>query len=125
MPTKNLTKADEIALLREFVVGLPEVSYLRSALEPFAVEFERDIYSDIVPSVHESWVARLEADAELREAQRKVREVNEEAEKARREAAVAHARLNKLIDLLREVKVSAEVAERSAERVASKLYSSL
>ena len=62
--------------------------------------------------------ARSEAEGILAEARN-------DAEKARREGCLVHAQLQKLVEALREVKVSAEVAERSAKGVASKLSSSL
>jgi hypothetical protein len=123
--TKSLTKSDEIETLHGFVQSLPRFSYLRSALEPFLVDFERGVYSDYVPSVRESWDARIAADKEASEARAKAQEARNDAEKARREGCLVHAQLQKLVEALREVKVSAEVAERSAKGVASKLSSSL
>jgi hypothetical protein len=122
---KNLSKANEVALLRDFVQSLPGESYLRSALEPFVIQFEQGIYSDIVPSVRESWDARIEADAEAKEARAAVARIRSEAETARREACLVHARVNKIVDTLRELSGSVDYASREAKSAASRLHSNL
>jgi hypothetical protein len=121
MPTKILTKADEIALIREFVVSLPEVSYLRSALEPFAEEFERDIYSDLIPQVRDSWNARIEADRETKAAREELRSVQAEIRKARLEATIESARILRLRDAFQSIRTSAGAGERAINEIVESL----
>jgi hypothetical protein len=79
-----MTKAEEIATLKAFVTGLPRDSYVRDALEPFLVEFERGVYSDYVPTVIESWRHRREAEEETAKARQQMRDVEAELDRAKR-----------------------------------------
>jgi hypothetical protein len=78
-----MTKHEEIETLRKFVAGLPRDSYVRDALEPFLLEFERGVYSDYVPSVFQSWEHRLEAEMETKEARAALKAVEDEIKKAK------------------------------------------
>ena len=79
-----MTKAEEIATLKAFVADLPRDSYVRDALEPFLVEFERGVYSDYVPTVIESWRHRLEAEREANEARAALKSIEDEVKAAGR-----------------------------------------
>lgn len=79
-----MTKQQEIETLKAFVAGLPRDSYVRDALEPFLVEFERGVYSDYVPSVSESWRHRREAESETAEARKQLAAVESEVKAAGR-----------------------------------------
>lgn len=70
-----MTKHEEIETLKAFIAGLPRDSYVRDALEPFLMEFERGVYSDYVPPVSESWRHRREADEETKEARKQLETV--------------------------------------------------
>lgn len=85
MTTKTLSKADEIQILRDFVAGLPQPSYLHIVLEPFVEEFANDVYCDLVPPIHESWQARIDARNEAVEEQKRVEEIRKEGRELQRE----------------------------------------
>jgi hypothetical protein len=114
-----MTKADEIATIKKFVSSLPEVSYLRSALEPFVPEFEAGVYSDIVPCLRESWNARIEAQREASEARRAIEALRVEQKRLQDEVHVQLRRLERANDSLQEISSSIDVASRTAVRVAS------
>ena len=78
-----MTKAEEIQHLKYFVDGLPRDSYIRDALEPFLLEFERWVYSDYVPTVLESWRHRTEAEEEAKEARKQLATVEAEIKQAK------------------------------------------
>jgi len=95
------SKASEVDHLRQFVEGLPS-SYLRDTLSPFVVDFERGVYSDFVPSVRDSWDARIEADKEVKELRKQVAELQEERRKLVNEIAKETARFESGVKALRE-----------------------
>ena len=80
-----MTKQKEIETLKAFVEGLPRDSYVRDALEPFLMEFERGVYSDYVPSVSESWRFRREAEAEAAAARAELSALRHEIDQTKRE----------------------------------------
>lgn len=114
-----MTKHDEIQTIKSFVAALPTASYLRSALEPFVPDFEQGVYSDIVPSLRESWTARIEAQREATEARRAIDALKIEQKKLQDEVGHQLRRLERANDSLQEISASIDVASRSADRAAS------
>ena len=81
-----MTKSQEIDLLKKFVEKLPS-SYLRDVLRPFLPDFERGVYSDIVPSVRDSWDARVEAEKEVKAIKAEIAELEKARDAFRRDFA--------------------------------------
>jgi len=75
-----MTKQEEIDLLKTFVGNLPE-GYLKDALAPFVPDFECGIRSDIVPSVWDSYHARVKADEDRDRSERLARIAKSQADK--------------------------------------------
>jgi hypothetical protein len=78
-----MTKREEIDAVKAFVASLPRDSYARDALEPFLMEFEKGVYADYVPTVHDSWRHRREADEEAGQARKVLAAVKEEIKQAK------------------------------------------
>ena len=120
-----MTKAEEIKSLKEFVAGLPRDSYVRDALEPFLVEFERGVYSDYVASVSESWRHRLEAEKEAKEARAAVKAIEDEVKAAGRKYQLYCETVGHLERKARElrsqldccIETLSELAEASTARI--------
>ena len=81
-----MTKAEEIARLKGFVDSLP-TSYLRDTLRSVVEEFSAGIYSDFVPSVRDSWDARIAADKEVKAVRAEIASLRKEQTALRREFA--------------------------------------
>lgn len=113
-----MTKHAEIETLKKFVSSLPRASYLRSALEPFLPEFERGVYSDLVPSIRESWDARIEAQNEAVAARRAIDALRVEHRRLQDEVGCQLRRLERANDSLQEIASSIDIASRSADRAA-------
>lgn len=120
-----MTKHDEIATLKRFVAALPENTYLRSALEPFVLEFEQGIYSDIVPSLRESWNERIEAQREAAEAKRAVEALRREQSKLEEAVVGQLRRIENAAGLFRDIEQVIGSAKFAADRVASSARSLL
>jgi hypothetical protein len=114
------TKSDEIAHLREFVTALPQHSYLYSCLGPFIAEFERDVYSDFIPSFAESWAHRTEARHEAIEAAKELRAIQDQVKAAKAELADQVNRLSQITDSLATVRRSVDAALRYANAESEK-----
>jgi len=114
-----MTKHDEIQTIKSFVAGLPTASYLRAALEPFVPEFEQGVYSDIIPSLRESWNARIEAQKEAAEARRAIDALRIEQRRLQDEVSSQIRRLERANDSLREISSTIDIANRAADRAAS------
>lgn len=114
-----MTKHDEIQTIKKFVANLPENTYLRSALEPFVSEFEHGVYSDIVPSLRESWNARIEAQREAAEARRAIDALKIEHKKLQEEVGHQIRRLERANDSLRDISSTIDIANRAADRAAA------
>jgi seryl-tRNA synthetase len=95
------SKKSEIEHLREFVDSLPD-SYLRDTLRPFVPDFERGVYSDFIPSVRDSWDARIEADKEVKALRKEIAELQEERRKLVNEIARDVKRFEDGVASLRE-----------------------
>lgn len=104
MTTKTLSKTDEIQILRDFVAGLPQPSYLHIILEPFVEEFANDVYCDFVPPIHESWQARIDARNEAVEEQKKVEEIRKEAREIQREIQLLKNAQDGIKEQIRELR---------------------
>lgn len=116
------TKADEIAHLREFIASLPEASYLHSCLAPFAAEFERDVYSDFIPSFSESWSHRVEARHEAVEAAKELKAIQDQIQSAKQELASQASRLHRIQDSLCSLRSSVEQAVVVATAASDKAH---
>lgn len=114
------TKADEIAHLREFIAALPEASYLHSCLAPFAADFERDVYSDFIPSFSESWAQRVEARHDAVEAAKELRALQSQVEAVKAEIVSQVDRLRKAQHALRSLAGAVGVAIASADNAVEK-----
>ena len=75
-----MTKQEEIDLLKTFVGNLPE-GYLKDALTPFVFDFEAGVRCDIVPSVWDSYNARVKADEDRDRSERFARIAKQQADK--------------------------------------------
>jgi hypothetical protein len=96
-----MTKTQEIEHLRSFVSALPS-SYLRDTLTPFVSDFEHGVYSDFVPSVRDSWDARIEAQKEVKVLQAEIAELTKARDEFRREFAREISRYKTGIAALKE-----------------------
>lgn len=114
------TKSSEITHLERFVDSLPPHSYLRSALGPFVHEFAHDVFSDIVPSVSESWERRRAADQEAVEAEKKVTALNAQIKALKAEVESQLQRLYKLqhgtVSLKNALDAAVAAADAAADR---------
>lgn len=108
-----MTKSQEIEHLRSFVSALPS-SYLRDSLAPFVPEFERGVYSDFVPSVRDSWDARIEAQKEVKVLQAEIAELTKARDEFRREFAREVARYQSGLKALSEASSTVANAVRWA-----------
>jgi hypothetical protein len=95
------SKKSEIDHLRQFVDDLPS-SYLRDTLAPFVPDFERGVYSDFIPSVRDSWDARIEADKEVKALRKEIETLRKARNDFHREFASEVARYQSGLKALRE-----------------------
>jgi len=108
-----MTKSEEIARIKGFVGSLPS-SYLRDVLGPFVAEFESGIYCDFVPSLRDSWDARIAADKEVKAVKAEIASLKAEREKFRREFAAEVSAFERAIKPLAEARTVVANAHRFA-----------
>lgn len=101
------TKAAEVEFLKDLVERLPS-SYLRDVLSPFLVDFEQGVYSDYVPSVRESWDARVEAEKETKAAKADLESLRKQKRDLEQSIAREVARLEEVAILARKVAANAD-----------------
>lgn len=114
------TKSDEIAHLRAFIAALPAASYLHSCLAPFAEEFERDVYSDFIPSFSESWSHRVEARHEAVEAAKELKALQDQVKAVKSEVASQVDRLRRAQHGVHSLQAAIGLAVASADAAAEK-----
>lgn len=110
---KFRTKADEVEFLKDFVNGLPS-SYLRDTLSPFVDDFERGVYNDFVPSVRDSWDARIEAEKQVKAVNAELEALRRQRDDLRRTVAREVASLREIASLAAKVVTHASYAEAQA-----------
>lgn len=108
------TKAAEVEFLKDLIERLPS-SYLRDVLSPFVTEFEHGVYSDFVPSVRDSWDARIEAEKEVKAVNAELESLRKQKKDLQREIAREYACLEKIGTLARELASAADYT-KSLER---------
>ena len=108
-----MTKAEEIARLSGFVASLPS-SYLSDVLSPFVEQFAAGVYSDCVPSVRDSWDARIEADKEVKAVKAEIESLKKERAALRREFASEVALFERALKPLAEARTVVANAHRFA-----------
>jgi septal ring factor EnvC (AmiA/AmiB activator) len=119
------TKADEISHLREFVASLPTYSYLHSALSPFVEEFASDIYSDLVPTVRQSWDSRIEAEKETKAAAATLAGLQAQIKAAKTEVADQVRSLHAVKARLKDLRGTLDAFIYSVDRTSGDIASNL
>lgn len=82
------SKQQEIDFYRQFVADCPATSYLGSILADTVGDVESAIRNDFgfIPSIRESWAARVDAQNELKEVNKQIGEARTELRRLERDA---------------------------------------